>query len=108
MLRFIGSLPRRGEIDCRGELWFVLSARMAMRLNSLILPFTTCPGVPSDSYSLEIRAMAREATPLDDQDPAVYVARRGGRPAVVGSNCSDAHPPRTSSGCLLAEMKQRP
>jgi hypothetical protein len=46
--------------------------------------------VPSDGYSLEIRAMAREAAPLDDLDPAIYVGRRHGRPTVVGSNCSDA------------------
>jgi hypothetical protein len=51
---------------------------------------TTCSGVPSDSYSLEIRAMAREAAPSDYQDPVVYVGRRDGRPTVVGSNCSDA------------------
>jgi hypothetical protein len=52
--------------------------------------FTTCSGVPSDSYSLEIRATAREAAPLDYQDPAIYVGRRDGKPTVVGSNCSDA------------------
>jgi len=31
-----------------------------------------------------------ETPPLDYQDPAIYVSRRNGRPAVVGSNCSDA------------------
>jgi len=46
--------------------------------------------VPSDSYSLELRAVAQEAAPLDDLDPAIYVGRRDGRPTVVGSNCSDA------------------
>ena len=53
--------------------------------------FTTCSGMSSDSYSLEIRAMAREAAPVDYQDPAIYVGRRdGNKPTVVGSNCSDA------------------
>ena len=51
--------------------------------------FTTCSGVPSDSYSLEIRAMAREAAPSSLLDPAIYVGRRNGKPTVVGSTCSD-------------------
>jgi hypothetical protein len=66
--------------------------------------FTTCSGVLSDSYSLEIRAMAREAAPLDEQDPAIYVDRRDGKPTVVGANCSDA---RHAKGFvrLLAGLK---
>lgn len=66
--------------------------------------FVTCSGVPSDTYGLEIRAMSREAAPLELQDPAIYVGRRDGRPTVVGSNCSDA---RHAKGfvALLARSK---
>ena len=41
--------------------------------------FTTGYGTGSHRYSLEIRAMARDAAPHDLQDPTVYVGRRDGR-----------------------------
>ena len=50
--------------------------------------FTTGYGTGSHRYSLEIRAMARDAAPHDLQDPALYVGRRDGVPEVVASHCS--------------------
>lgn len=50
--------------------------------------FTTLFGTKSDRYSIEIRAMARDAAPIAIQDPAIYVARRNGVPAIIGTNCS--------------------
>lgn len=73
------------------RLWMPTYRAGDISIHGLYTPyFTTCSGVPSDSYSLEIRAMAREAAPLDFQDPAIYVGRRDGRATVVGSSCSDA------------------
>jgi hypothetical protein len=72
------------------RLWAPTYKAGDISIHGLYTPyFTTCSGVPSDSYSLEVRAMAREAAPSDSQDPAIYVGRRDGRPTVVGSNCSD-------------------
>ena len=50
--------------------------------------FTTGYGTGSHRYSVEIRAMARDATPGALQDPAIFVGRRDGAPAVVASHCS--------------------
>ena len=73
------------------ELWVPTYKAGDISIHGLHTPyFTTCSGVPSDSYSIEIRAMAREAAPLDYLDPAIYVGQRDGRPTVVGSDCSDA------------------
>lgn len=73
------------------RLWAPTYKAGDISIHGLYTPyFVTCSGMPSDSYSLEIRAMAREAAPLEYQDPAIYVSRRGGRPTVVGSNCSNA------------------
>jgi hypothetical protein len=54
--------------------------------------FTTGYGTGSDRYSLEIRAMALNEADPKLQDPAVYVARRHGRPTIVGSRCSPGVP----------------
>jgi hypothetical protein len=50
--------------------------------------FTTGYGTGSHRYSLEIRAMARDAAPRDLQDPTLYVGRRDGVPEVVAAHCS--------------------
>jgi len=50
--------------------------------------FTTGYGTGSHRYSVEIRAMARDAAPQDLQDPTVFVGRRDGVPEVVASHCS--------------------
>jgi hypothetical protein len=50
--------------------------------------FTASFGTKSDRYSIEIRAMARDAAPIASQDPAIYVARRNGVPTTIGTNCS--------------------
>jgi hypothetical protein len=50
--------------------------------------FTTGYGTGSHRYSIEIRAMARDAAPEALQDPTVYVGRRDGVPEVVDSHCS--------------------
>lgn len=50
--------------------------------------FTTGYGTQTDRYSLEIRAMAREAAPAQYQDPAIHVGRQNGEAAVVGTACS--------------------
>jgi hypothetical protein len=94
-LGFMTGPPPRGALPAVAadskDLWIPTYRTGDISIHGLYTPyFTTCSGVPSDSYSLEIRAMAREAAPLDDQDPAIYVGRRDGKPAVVGANCSDA------------------
>ncbi|MBI2742174.1 MAG: hypothetical protein HYX38_37245 [Rhodospirillales bacterium] len=50
--------------------------------------FTTGYGTRTDRYSLEIRAMARDAAPPKYQDPAIHVGRRNGEVTVVGTSCS--------------------
>jgi hypothetical protein len=94
-LGFMTGPPPRGALPAVAadskDLWIPTYRTGDISIHGLYTPyFTTCSGVPSDSYSLEIRAMAREAAPLDDQDPAIYVGRRDGKPTVVGANCSDA------------------
>jgi hypothetical protein len=94
-LGFMTGPPARGVLPAVApdskDFWIPTYAAGDISIHGRYTPhFTTCSGVPSDSYSLEIRAMAREAAPLDDLDPAIYVGRRDGRPTVVGSNCSDA------------------
>lgn len=80
-----------GPPNSPGDLWIPAYKTGDISIHGPYTPYlTTCSGVPSDSYSLEIRTIAREAAPLDRQDPAIYVSRRNGRPTVVGSNCSDA------------------
>ena len=49
--------------------------------------FTTGYGTRSDRYSLEVRAMSREAAPWTFHNPSVYVARRCGVPAITGMHC---------------------
>jgi hypothetical protein len=55
---------------------------------SLSPHFTTGYGTQSDRYSLEIRAMARDASPPEYQDPAIYVGRRDSKPVIVDTKCS--------------------
>jgi hypothetical protein len=50
--------------------------------------FTTGYGTGSHRYSIEIRAMARDAAPQALQDPTIYVGRRDGVPEVVDRHCS--------------------
>jgi hypothetical protein len=49
--------------------------------------FTTGYGTRSDRYSLEVRAMSREAAPWTFHNPCVYVGRRNGLPAIAGTHC---------------------
>jgi hypothetical protein len=49
--------------------------------------FTTGFGTLSDRYSLEFRMMPRQAAPSNYLNPALYVARRNGVPAIVGTDC---------------------
>lgn len=87
------------------RLWVPAYRTGDISVHGLYTPhFVTCSGMPSDTYSLEIRAMAREAAPLALQDPAIYIGRRDGRPSFVGSNCSSA---RRAKGfiALLAGSK---
>ena len=55
---------------------------------SLSPHFTTGYGTHTNRFSLEVRAMARDAAPTKYQDPAVYVGRRDGAAVVVDTNCS--------------------
>ena len=55
---------------------------------SLSPHFTTGYGTRTDRYSLEIRAMARDAAPAGYQDPAIHVGRRNGEAVVVDTACS--------------------
>jgi hypothetical protein len=49
--------------------------------------FTTGYGTRSDRYSLEVRAMAREAAPWRFHNPCVYVGRPDGVPLITGAHC---------------------
>ncbi len=55
---------------------------------SLSPHFTTGYGTRADRFSLEIRAMARDAAPAKYQNPAIYVERRNGAAAIVDTKCS--------------------
>ena len=50
--------------------------------------FTTGYGTLSDRFSLEIRAMPRNAAPQNYLDPAIYVSRRNGVPTIVETRSS--------------------
>jgi hypothetical protein len=52
--------------------------------------FTTGYGTLTERYSLEVRAMPRRTAPPAHLDPALYVARRNGRPTIVEAVSSPA------------------
>jgi hypothetical protein len=76
-------------IDNLDAVWVPTYKRGDFTIHASYTPhFTTGYGTGSHRYSVEIRAMARDAAPATLQDPAVYVGRQDGVPAVVGSHCS--------------------
>jgi hypothetical protein len=75
------------------DAWVPAYAPGDVTIHSSLLPhFTTGYGTGSDRYSVEVRAMAVNDADLKLQDPAVYVARRHGRPTIVGTRCSPEVP----------------
>jgi len=66
------------------RLWIPPYAARDLTIHSKFSPhFTTGYGTLSDRFSLEIRAMPRNAAPQNDLDPAIYVSRRNGVPTIV-------------------------
>jgi hypothetical protein len=82
----IGAKP---VLDDLAAVWIPTYRPGDLTLHSCHAPhFTTGYGTGSHRYSLEFRAMARDAAPPHAQDPALYVGRREGVPSVVGTRCS--------------------
>jgi hypothetical protein len=66
------------------RLWIPPYAVGDLTIHSRFSPhFTTGYGTLSDRFSLEIRAMPRNAAPQNYLDPAIYVSRRNGVPTIV-------------------------
>ena len=71
-----------------GRVWVPTYRTGDLTIHTNYLPhFTTGYGTRSDRYSLEVRAMAREAAPWPLHNPCVYVGRRDGVPAIAGMHC---------------------
>jgi len=80
-------------LDHFAEGWVPSYAAGDLTIHSSLLPhFTTGYGTGSDRFSLEVRAMAARDADPKLQDPAIYVARRHGQPAIVGAQCSPGIP----------------
>ena len=74
-----------GNID---RVWVPTYRAGDVTIHTNFMPhFTTGDGTRSDRYSLEVRAMAREAAPWTFHNPCVYVGRRDGVPAIAGMHC---------------------
>jgi len=72
--------------------------------------FTTGYGTLSDRYSLEIRAMPQQTAPSNHLDPALYIGRRNGVPAITGTGCLPGTAARgfLASSARLAKTGARP
>ena len=84
-----GDIGADHVLDNLAGVWVPTYRTGDMTIHAKFAPhFTTSFGTKSDRYSIEIRAMARDAAPIASQDPAIYVARRNGVPTIIGTNCS--------------------
>jgi hypothetical protein len=91
-------------LDHFAKAWVPSYAPGDVTLHSSLLPhFTTGYGTGSDRYSVEIRAMAAGEADPKLQDPALYVARRHGRPTIVGTRCS----PGVDAGAFFNALSAR-
>jgi hypothetical protein len=76
------------------RVWIPSYAAGDFTIHSRFSPhFTTGYGTLSERFSIEIRPMPKHLAPPEHVDPAIYVARRGGIPTIVGvrgSNSIDA------------------
>jgi hypothetical protein len=69
-----------------GKLWIPTYDLGDITIHSkMSAHFTTGYGTMTHRYSLEFRALPRLKAPLRLLDPAIYVARRGGRAVVAGT-----------------------
>jgi hypothetical protein len=84
-----GDIGADHVLDNVAGVWVPTYRTGDMTIHAKFAPhFTASFGTKSDRYSIEIRAMARDAAPIASQDPAIYVARRNGVPTIIGTNCS--------------------